>query len=151
MLFYRYLPDVKQLFDEQKDAFRTANEQEAIDKIYSKCENISIDYGIMEKSKNVYVLAADFGWSDLGTWGSLYANSQKEENGNVVNGDQVFMYDSKNTIVNVPSKKVVVAQGLEDFIVVESNDTLLICKRDNEQAIKTYVQDVQEKLGDDII
>ncbi len=149
--FFKHLPDVLQLFDEQKDAFRTSKEQEAVDAIYSECENISIDYGIMEKSNNVYVLAADFGWSDLGTWGSLYANAQKEDDGNVIDGAQVFLYDSKNTIIKVPSKKIVVAQGLEDFIVVESKDTLLICKRDNEQAIKTYVQDVQEKLGSNIV
>jgi len=148
--FNKYLPDIFQLFEKSQDAFGTELEATAISQIYSECENISIDYGIMEKSKNVYVLDADFGWSDLGTWGSLYANSNKDEHNNVINGDNVFLYDSKNSIINVPNKKLVIAQGLEDYIVVESNDTLLICKKEDEQNIKRYVEDVKEKIKGDI-
>ncbi|MBN2669959.1 MAG: mannose-1-phosphate guanylyltransferase [Bacteroidales bacterium] len=149
--FYKYLPDVIQLFDEHKLSYGTANEKDAVNAIYAKCENISIDYGIMEKSKNVFVLFGDFGWSDLGTWGSLYANSDKDQNQNVINGENIFLYETSNSIINVPKKKIVVAQGLEDYIIVESNDTLLICKKDEEQHIKQFVQDVVVKLGDKII
>ncbi len=149
--FYKYLPDVIHLFDEYKDAYNTSAEQDAVSKIYSECVNISIDYGIMEKSENVFVCSADFGWSDLGTWGSLYVNSEKNESGNTVVGDNVFLYDCKDSIVNMPSEKLVVVQGLEDYIVVESDDVLLICKQENEQSIKNYLNDVQAKLGDNII
>jgi mannose-1-phosphate guanylyltransferase len=149
--FYKYLPDIVQLFDEQSAHIGTTTEQDAINEIYSVCDNISIDYGIMEKSKNVYVLASDFGWSDLGTWGSLFANSPKDELNNVKNGENVFLYDCNNCLINVPSKKVVVVHGLEGFILVESNDTILICKKDDEQSIKRFVQDVQHKLGDHIM
>ena len=148
--FSKYLPEILQLFEDKKEAYGTEHETNAISQIYSECENISIDYGIMEKSKNVFVLDADFGWSDLGTWGSLYANSDKDKNNNVVNGNNVFLYDSKNSIINVPNNKLVIAQGLENFIVVESNDTLLICKKEDEQNIKRYVEDVKEKLDGDI-
>lgn len=149
--FKNYLPEVVQLFDEHNETFGTDKETEAISKIYSKCVNISIDYGIMEKAKSVYVLVSDFGWSDLGTWGSLYANSKKDENQNVVNGEHVFLFDSKESIINVPSKKIVVAQGLDGYILVEANDTLLICKKEDEQDIKRFVQNIKEKLGDQIV
>ncbi len=147
--FSKYLPEILQLFEDKKEAYGTKHETSAISQIYSECENISIDYGIMEKSKNVFVLDADFGWSDLGTWGSLYANSDKDKNNNVVNGNHVFLYDSKNSIINVPNNKLVIAQGLEGYIIVESNDTLLICKKEDEQNIKRYVEDVKEKLDGD--
>ncbi len=149
--FYTHLPDVIQLFDEHKDAYGTDAERDAVDKIYSECINISIDYGIMEKSDNVFVCSADFGWSDLGTWGSLYVNSYKNEEGNSVVGDNVFLYECKDSIIKVPSDKLVVVQGLEGYIVVESEDTLLICKQENEQNIKNYLNDVQVSLGDQII
>ena len=148
--FYQYLPDIVHLFDEQKDKLRSSSETEAINKIYSECENISIDYGIMEKSNNVYILEADFGWSDLGTWGSLYANSNKDEHQNVTDSKNVFLFESKNSIIKVPSNRLVIAQGLEGYIVVESNNTLLICKKEQEQNIKRYVEDVKDKLGDDL-
>lgn len=147
--FSKFLPDLHQLFEEQESAYCTEKETQAINKIYSECENISIDYGIMEKSKNVFVLAADFGWSDLGTWGSLYANSNKDDSGNVIDGKNTFLFDSKDSIVKIPSDKLVIAQGLEGFIVVESNDTLLICKKENEQNIKRYLEDVKENITGD--
>ena len=142
--FYKYLPDIIQLFDEQKDSFRSDNEKEAISNVYSECKNVSIDYGIMEKSKNVYTLVADFGWSDLGTWGSLYANCEKDESNNAINGDNIHLFDTKDSLINVPNSKLVVAQGLDGYIIVESNDTLLICKKEDEQNIKKYISNIKE-------
>lgn len=142
--FYKYLPDIIHLFDEKKDSFGSKNEKGAISEIYSECKNVSIDYGIMEKSKNVYTLVADFGWSDLGTWGSLYANCDKDEFSNAINGDNVHLFDTKDSLINVPNRKLVVAQGLDGYIIVESNDTLLICKKEDEQNIKKYISDIKE-------
>ena len=108
----------------------------------------------MEKADNVYVVLSDFGWSDLGTWSSIYENLEKSdvpagnvkaEHANAVIGKNVFMYDSKNCIVNMPEDKLVVLQGLEDYIVVESDDTLLICKKEDEQKIKQIVNDIKTK------
>jgi len=104
--------------------------------------NISIDYGVMEKAKNVYVLCADFGWSDLGTWGSLYENHKMDGAANAVSGNKIFLYDTKKCIINMPDDKIVVIQGLKDFIVVESDKTLLICKKEDEQQIRQFVADV---------
>jgi len=102
----------------------------------------------MEKADNVYVICSEFGWSDLGTWGSLYAHSSKDSNLNAINGKNVMLYDSKNTIVNVPANKLVILQGLEDFIVVESDDILLVCRMQNEQDIKRFVSDVLIEKGE---
>jgi mannose-1-phosphate guanylyltransferase len=118
-----------------------------IDDVYSESKNISIDYGIMEKADNVFVLCSEFGWADLGTWGSLYENRQKDLNKNSILGDKVFTYNTKNCIVNMPNDKLVILQGLEDHIVVESDGILLICKREDEQEIKQYVNEVKLKLG----
>lgn len=147
--FEEFLPEINALFAEGKGLYYTPMEDSFINDIYPRCKSISIDYGIMEKSKNVYVLCSDFGWSDLGTWGSLYEHSNKDENGNHINGNSVFAYDLKNTIVKVPTNKVVVVQGLTDYIVAESDGILLICKMNDEQLIKQFVNDVKLKKGDD--
>lgn len=146
--FSTYLPDVYQLFDEGRESFATDEEEAFIKRTYTHCTNISIDYGIMEKADNVYTLAADIGWSDLGTWGSLYAFSDKDDDGNVVQGRNVVAYDTHDCIVNVPNDKLVVLQGMEGMIVVESNGTLLICRKDEEQQIKRIVNDVKATKGD---
>lgn len=140
--FAKHLPDVNALFDYGKKHLNTRDEVQYINKVYSECPNISIDYGVMEKAKNVYVLCADFGWSDLGTWGSLYENHKMDEAANAVSGNKVFLYDTKKCIINMPEDKIVVIQGLKDFIVVESDKTLLICKKDDEQQIRQFVADV---------
>lgn len=147
--FHKHLPDVIQLFEENKEFYGTNQETQAINRVYSECENISIDYGIMEKSSNVYVLAANFGWSDLGTWGSLHANCEKDQTGNVVNGENIYLFDCKDSIINIPKDKLIIAQGLDDYIIVESNDTILICKKEKEQLIKQYLEDVKENLSAD--
>lgn len=144
------LPEVDNLFKDGLEYYNTPEEKTFIDKTYPSCKNISIDYGIMEKADNVHVLCSEFGWSDLGTWGSLYERADKDNNNNAVVGDSVFNYDSNNCLINVPNGKIVVAHGLDDFIIVESDNTLLICKKDDEQKIKQFVNDIKLKKGDDI-
>jgi len=134
---------VENLFSSVKNTSNEVSEKEFINKIYPECPNISIDYGILEKSDKVYVFCADFGWSDLGTWGSLYERSDKDEAGNAVQGDNVMLYNSENCLINVPKEKLVVVQGIKDYIIVDSKDTLLICKKENEQDIKTFVGDIK--------
>ena len=136
------LPEVYNLFKKGEGKYNTAEELDFIADTYERCKNISIDYGVMEKAENVYVVLSDFGWSDLGTWGSLYDSLPKQEDGNAVIGKKVFMYESKNCIVNMPEDKLVILQGLDDYIVVESNDTLLVCKKSDEQKIREMVNDV---------
>ncbi|HYW95760.1 MAG TPA: mannose-1-phosphate guanylyltransferase, partial [Bacteroidales bacterium] len=149
--FDRYLPDVSSAFEEGAGIYGTDNEPSFIEETYAGCKNISIDYGIMEKADNVYVLATDIGWSDLGTWGSLYDQADHDQSGNALMGDQIFAYDTKNSLINVSGKKLVVVQGVEDFVVVDSDDVLLICKMDEEQRIKTFVNDVKLKNGETFI
>ena len=145
--FHQYLPDVQSLFLQGEGIYNTPEEAEFIETIYQTCRNISIDYGVMEKAQNVRVYAADFGWSDLGTWGSLYNMCKRDERMNVIAGNHVKTYDCNKCIVNVPKDKVVVIQGLDDYIVVENNDVLLICKKSDEQQIRQYVADVQVDFG----
>lgn len=149
--FEAHLNDVAVLFAQGEHLYNTPDEKAFINKIYSECMGISLDYGIMEKSDNVYVLTADFGWSDLGTWGSLYENLDKDEEGNVVAGQNVLTYNTGNCIINMPKNKIAVVQGLDGFIVVESNNTLLICRREDEQHIRQFVNDVQLKFGSDVV
>ena len=140
--FARYLPEVNSLFDYGKKHINTSDEVQYINKVYSECPNISIDYGVMEKASNVHVLCADFGWSDLGTWGSLYENHIKDGATNAVSGNRIFLYDTERCIINFKDNKTAVIQGLTDYIVVESDNTLLICKKDDEQQIRQFVADV---------
>jgi mannose-1-phosphate guanylyltransferase len=145
--FEAHLNEVAVLFAQGEHLYNTPDEKAFINKIYSECMGISIDYGIMEKSDNVFVLTADFGWSDLGTWGSLYENKEKDEDGNVITGKSVLSYNNKNCIINMPGDKIAVLQGLDGYIVVESNNTLLVCRREDEQQIRQFVNDVQLKNG----
>jgi mannose-1-phosphate guanylyltransferase len=145
LAYRKHLRDMYDVFEEGKIYYNTEKETEYIDRVFPGCKNISIDYGIMEKSANVYVYPADFGWSDLGTWGSLYAQLDLDENNNAVQGDAVRLYESSNNIINVPNDKVVVAQGLNGYIVVENEGTLLVCKKEDEQQIKQFVADVKAK------
>lgn len=146
--FEKYMPEMHHLFSEGLSKLNTNEEAEFIKMTYPQCKNISIDYGIMEKANNVYVRSSAIGWSDLGTWGSLYQHMDKEEKGNAVVGKNVMLYNSKNCIVHVPKNKLVVLDGLSDFIVVESEDVLLVCKKSNEQQIRQFVNDVKSLKGD---
>ena len=149
--FNELLPEVDSLFASGIGKYNTPKEEDFINDTYAICKNISIDYGIMEKAKNVYTLAVDFGWSDLGTWGSLYTIRDKDDNMNAAVGKNVMLYDTKNCIVNMPNDKLVVLQGLENYIVVEDDNTLLVCKKEDEQHIRQFVADVKVEKGEKYI
>ncbi len=147
--FKQHLPDVDSIFASGMDVYNTPGEQKFISQIYATCKSISVDYGIMEKAEDVYVFFSDFGWSDLGTWGSLYDHSSRDGEGNMVSGRNAFLYDVRNSIVNVPENKIVVLQGLDDYIVVESGNVLLVCRKEDEQRIKQFVNDVKIEKGEE--
>jgi mannose-1-phosphate guanylyltransferase len=146
--FERYLPEIFEVFSAEKDKFNTAEESQAIEQIYPQCTNISIDFVVMEKTDNVYVIPASFGWSDLGTWNSAWENMEKDYFGNAVAGKKVMVMDVINSVVHVPDNKLVLLQGLDEFIVVDTKDVLLICKKEKEQDIKDYVAEVKRNSGD---
>ncbi len=146
-----HLTDIYSLFNDAQPYFGTSDELNHIKMAYEHCTNISIDFGVMEKAKNVFVMGADFGWSDLGTYGSLYEHIKHDTNENAVVGKNVMLYDSSNCMVNVPKDKLVVMQGLDGYIVVESQGVLLICKKEDEQQIRQFVNDVKMNKGDKFI
>lgn len=149
--FENLMPEMAQIFSEGKGKWNTRNERAFLKEAYNRCKNISIDYAIMEKAKNVFVRASIIGWSDLGTWGSLYTHIKKDAHGNATVGKQVMLYNSKNCVVHVPNDKLVVIEGLDDYIVVESDNILLICKKQDEQQIRTFVNDVKVGKGDKFV
>ncbi len=146
--FEHYLPEVNDLFKKGIGIYNTDGEQDFINETYAQCPNISIDYGIMEKAENVYVYISDFGWSDLGTWGSLFEIKEKDADNNAVTGHNVMTYNTKNCIINVPDNKLVVVEGLEDFIVAMRDNSLLICKKQDEQYIRNIVNDIKLEKGE---
>ncbi|MGN6508842.1 MAG: mannose-1-phosphate guanylyltransferase [Chitinophaga sp.] len=146
--FAEHLPEMDELFVAEKEVLNTPKEKDVIERIYSQCTNLSIDYGIMEKAENVYVIPSNFGWSDLGTWASAYENLEKDYLGNAVQGKNVMVIDASNCMVKAPNDKLVLLQGLEDMIVIDTSDVLLICKKQNEQQIKEYVAEVKRHKGD---
>ena len=142
--FKTLLPDINNLFVQSENILNKISEKEFINKIYPECQNISIDYGILEKSDKVYVFCANFGWSDMGTWGALYDILDKDKAGNTIqDNNNVMLYDSENCLINTPKEKLVVLQGLKDYIIVDNQDTLLICEKKNEQDIKTFIGDIK--------
>ncbi len=149
--FEKYQPEMFELFDGEKANFNTPAEKKSIQKIYPQCVNISIDIAIMEKADNVYVIPASFGWSDLGTWNSAYENMEKDYFANAVASDNVIVIDATKCMINAPKDKLVVVQGLDDFIVVDTKDVLLICSKEKEQSIKEYVAEVKRHKGDKYI
>lgn len=146
--FEKLLPEIHEVFDMEKMHFNTTEEEDAINRIYPQCVNISIDYGIMEKADNVYIIPATFGWSDLGTWASAYDSLEKDYLGNAVAQGNVIVFDAHNNIVHAKNKKLTVLQGMEDYIVVDTKDVLLICKKEKEQEIKEYVAEIKRNSGD---
>ena len=148
--FRQHLPEISEIFEEGNNAYNTDQEPNFIVKAYSHCRNISIDYGIMEKVDNVFVVLADIGWSDLGTWNSLYTISNKDEQANVIDGD-VMLYDTKNCIIKTPKNRLVVVQGLEGYIIAEHDNVLMICKLDEEQKVKDFTADAKYKKGQNFI
>lgn len=132
------VPDLHAVFDRITPSFYTDNEQDMVNEYFPTCPNISIDYAVMEKADEVYVYPASFGWSDLGTWGSLYTHLPLDASNNAVVGQEVKMIDCNNCVVHTPMEKKVVIQGLNDYIVAESRNTLLICRKEDEQLIKEW-------------
>ncbi len=140
---FRYLlPEVADRFREGELLMGTDKEEDFIEEMFPKCPNISIDYGIMEKADNVYVMPSSFGWSDLGTWGSLYELSEKDENGNVSLHSEAHFHEAKGNIVVLEKGKKAIVQGVEDMIIVEEKGALLVCKKAEEQRIKQFVSEL---------
>jgi len=146
--FEKHLPDTYAVFDEGKSNLGTKEETSFIGKTYAECRSISIDYGIMEKADNVYVMCTDIGWSDLGTWSSLYDHSTIDKKGNALVRGEVFTYECNGNILNIAPGKIAVLQGLKDYIIVDSDDVLLIVKKDEEQNIKQFLEDVKKSTKD---
>ena len=136
--FRVYQPAISKAFEGMEHIYGTPEEQENIDKCYPECENISVDYAIMEKAEEIFVCPADFGWSDLGTWGSLAEQSKKDLYGNSLIGNDIRLYDSHNCIVHTMNEKQVIIQGLDGYIIAENDNRLLICKLSEEQRIKQF-------------
>ncbi len=136
--FSQHLPEIYNLFQSL-----SITSDSTIEKVYGACPNISIDYGVMEKASTVFVSPSEFGWSDLGTWGSLYDNTTKDNNKNSHILGEIFSYDSFDNLVRLPKGKIAVLEGLQGFIVVDSEDKLLICRRSEEQRIKQFVNDIE--------
>jgi len=149
--FKKQLPDMFTLFAKGEDAYNTDAEADFIENNYGDAENISIDFGILEKADNVHTLPVDFGWNDLGTWGSLYNKLPKDSHQNATVGGAVIFRDAANNMVRTQSGKRVVIQGLEDFIVIEKEDVLLICPKKDEQDIKQIAAQVKEDFGDEFV
>jgi len=145
------MPETTAIFDQGIGLFATDKERDFINKQYAYCPNISIDYAIMEKAPNVCVIGADFGWSDLGTWGSLHEISEKDKEANVSLSNDTLFFDSSENIIALPEGKLAIVQGLDNYIVAESDGVLLICKKDEEQRIKQFVADTKLKYGDKYI
>lgn len=144
-----HLPELDSLFSQGAELYHSSGENDFVKKTYASCPDLSIDHGLMEKARNVEVVLADIGWSDLGTWGALYELMDKDSEGNAVNGKQVMLNDTQDSLVQVPDDKLVVLQGVKDLLVVESDDRLLICRKGDEQRIKTIVEEVKERFGPD--
>lgn len=144
----KHLQDLYATFEAGADKFGTDEEKEFIESVYPASDNESIDYGLMEKSSHVYVIPSDFGWSDLGTWGSLHEHSDHDKDGNSLLSKKIIAYDTQNSLIKLPKEKIAVIEGLDGYIVVDKDDALLICKMENEQLIKSFVSEIKLRYGD---
>lgn len=142
------LPEIHALFHKGEREFNTEKESNFIHGIYPLCKNISIDYGIMEKAENVYVIPSEFGWSDLGTWKSLFKEREHNEEGNVIHGKKCMVYDTKDSLVFSNSDKLIVVNGVENLMIVDSGEVLMVSSLDKEQDVKRIVTDVKTKFKD---
>ncbi len=149
--FDKYLPEIYSLFSEGEAKLNTPEEENFIADVYPRCKNISIDYGIMEMADNVFVRCGDFGWSDLGTWGSIFEHLQKDDNGNHLGHSRMLTYNAYRNMIRSKEGKCIVIEGLEDYIVVDTDNVLLICSLKNEQMIRQFVNDVKLNFGEDYI
>ncbi|MBQ5899038.1 MAG: NTP transferase domain-containing protein [Alistipes sp.] len=146
--FEKHLPDHHALFEAAKNDIGTEREQKALEQVFSESKSISVDYGIMEKADNVYVRCGDFGWSDVGTWSSVYQLSRKDRYANTKSHEGCYTYNTRSSIISVPKDKIAVVNGLRDYIVVDTDDVLMICPRSEEQSIKMYIDDVKFDGGE---
>lgn len=135
----KHLSRLAEQFEEGEAFYYTNEEQDFIRKVYAVCKSISIDSGIMEKARIVKVILADIGWSDLGTWKSLYEIQDKDTNGNVIDGNAI-VYNTQNCIIKTPTNRLVIIQGLQNFIVAEHENALMICPQNQEQEVKKFVE-----------
>jgi mannose-1-phosphate guanylyltransferase len=141
----KFKPELLKLFSVENQFYGTPDEHARVSEAFHTCEDISIDFAVMENAKNVDVVLATFDWSDLGTWGSLYTHLEKDYNGNAVIGEHVYMINSSNCIVNLPSNKLALIEGLDNYIVVESDNMLMILNKNDEQNLKKYMLPMHEK------
>jgi mannose-1-phosphate guanylyltransferase len=146
-----YLPDVFDTFQEGTNTYNSPEERDFINTIYPRCENISIDYGLMEKAPNVYVLPASFGWSDLGTWSSIQEHLQLDQYSNAISGNKVLLTNSTNSLVVNTGAKLIVADGLDGYVIAEGDQAILIYPKEKEQELKSVVNDVRIKWGEDYV
>lgn len=146
--FEKHDPELASIFRDGVEFYNTSKEKDFLKRAYNMAKKDSIDYSVMEKADNVYVRSSELGWSDLGTWGSLYTHIPHDKNNNAFVGKNIMQYDCNNCIVHVPKEKLVVLQGLQDYIVVESEGILMICKKEDEQQIRNIVNDVKTLKGD---
>jgi len=149
--FEKFQPEISYIFREALGKYNTPEEISYMNTAYAACKSISIDYAIMEMADNVYVYVSDLGWSDLGTWGSLFEVRQKDGNNNALMGKNVMIYDTSNCIINIPEEKLVVLQGLDDYIVAESDNVLLICRKSDETQLRRIVNEIKLKKGEAFI
>ena len=149
--FAQFLPEHHALFTDLMPALGTDEETAAVEKVFAECRAISIDYGVMEKAENVYVRCGEFGWSDVGTWGSVYQHSRKDRYANATPQEGCFLYDTRSSFVSLPKDKIAVISGLKEYIVVDTDDVLMICPRSEEQNIKKFIDEVKFQKGDQYI
>ena len=147
--FNQFLPEIQSLFNKLETTIGSVDEYQSLYNTYIDCKNVSIDYGVMEKAKNVFVQTVNFGWSDLGAWSSLHEYSPRDENKNAVVSGKVLLYETSDTVLYLPKNKVGVIQGLTGFVIVDSGDALLICKRNDEQKIKEFTADIKTWFGEE--
>jgi len=148
--FEKHLPDIAELFSSMSDAYYSNREKGAIENAYAVTKSISIDYGVMEKADNVYVVEGNFGWSDLGSWGSLHDIRDKNPDNNVIDGN-ALTYDCKNSLIMGEKDRLIVIQGLEGYLVADCEDVLLICKKDDEKQFRKFVNDVKNEKGEKFV
>lgn len=147
--FQKYAPKIYEILSKGGDSYNTDEEQAFVDENYPKTPSISIDFAIMEKADNIYTIPSSFGWSDLGTWKSLYVESDKDQNENVVVGDRVVIEDCKSNLIRMPKDKLLVMKGLEDYIIIDEGDVLVIYPKSKEQEIKQVTQQIKKKYNSD--
>lgn len=144
----QFTPELAAKMDQMAKAFYTPDEASVVADIFPTCEKISIDYAVMEKADYIYTFPADFGWSDVGTWGSVYQHSRKDRYANAVPAEGCYLYDTRSSIVQLPKDKIAVISGLKEYIVVDTEDVLMICPRSEEQSIKKFIDEVKFHNGE---